>query len=167
MMGPFSSASIIPAFSLIATNLGITIDRTSYLVSLQIAIVGCAPLLWAPFSDRFGRRPIFIISLIASIIANIGASFNTGFPSLAACCALVAFFISPAFGIGSGIVTETFFKHERARYIGVWTLLGTIGIPLGPVIFGFVAERVGYRWIFRSLAVVRFTKFPLPETSTN
>lgn len=59
--------------------------------------------------------------------------------------------------IGSGVVTETFFKHQRARYMGVWTLMVTLGIPIGPLIFGFVTERVGYRWIYWTLAIVSNT----------
>lgn len=49
---------------------------------------------------------------------------------------------------------ETYFKKDRARYMGVWTLLVTLGIPLGPFIFGFVAYRAGYEWISWVLAIV-------------
>jgi hypothetical protein len=47
---------------------------------------------------------------------------------------LVAFFISPAAAIGSAVVTETFFKKERAKYMGVWTLMVTLGVPVGAFI---------------------------------
>lgn len=49
---------------------------------------------------------------------------------------------------------ETYFKNERARYMGVWTLLVTLGIPSGPFIFGFVTQRAGYVWIYWVLAIV-------------
>jgi MFS family permease len=69
--------------------------------------------------------------------------------------------------IGSGVVTETFFRHERARYMGIWTVMVTLGVPVGPFIFGFVAQRVGYRWIYWILAIVSFLLFPpyLPGSS--
>lgn len=50
---------------------------------------------------------------------------------MAACRALTAFFISPAAAIGSAVVTETFFKKERGRYLGIWTLMVTLGVPVG------------------------------------
>ena len=56
--------------------------------------------------------------------------------------------------IGSAVVMETYFKNERAKYMGVWTLLVTIGIPFGPFTFGFVTERAGYQWIYWVLAIV-------------
>lgn len=49
---------------------------------------------------------------------------------------------------------ETTFKKDRARYMGIWTLLITLGIPSGPFIFGFVTYRLGYQWIYWILAIV-------------
>ena len=153
-MGTFTAAAIICAYENIAEDLEVSIQRVSYLTSLQIAILGGAPLFWKPLSHRFGRRPIFLLSLILSCVSNVGCAKSTNYATMAACRALVAFFISPAMAIGSGVVTETFFKHERARYMGVWTLMVTLGVPVGPFIFGFVAQRVGYRWIYWTLAIV-------------
>lgn len=153
-MGTFTAAAIICAYEDIAEDLGVSIQRVSYLTSLQIAILGGAPLFWKPLSHRFGRRPVFLLSLILSCVCNIGCAKSTDYASMAACRALVSFFISPAMAIGSVVVTETFFKHERARYMGVWTLMVTLGVPVGPFIFGFVTQRVGYRWIYWILAIV-------------
>lgn len=153
-MGTFTAAGIIPAYEEISTHLGITLQQTSYLTSLQIAILGGAPLLWKPLSNRFGRRPIFLLSLLLSCVCNIGCAKSPDYASMAACRALVSFFISPAMAIGSAVVMETFFQHERARYMGIWTVMVTLGVPVGPFIFGFVAYRVGYEWIYWVLAIV-------------
>lgn len=48
----------------------------------------------------------------------------------------------------------TTFKKDRAKYMGVWMLMATLGVPSGPFIFGFVAYRAGYRWIYWVLAMV-------------
>jgi MFS family permease len=154
MFGTFTAAAIIPAYLDISLDLGISITTTSYLTSLQIAILGGAPLFWKPLSNRFGRRPIFLISLIGSLVCNIGCAKSPDYASMAACRALVAFFISPAGALGSAVVMECFFKRDRAKYMGVWTLLVTLGVPVSPFIFGFVAERVSYRWIYWVLAIV-------------
>jgi len=154
-MSTFTAASIIPAYKDIAEDLGISLQRATYLTSLQIAILGGAPLLWRPLSNRFGRRPIFLLSTICSLLGNVGCAKSPDYASMAACRAIVAFFISPAAAIGSAVVTETFFKKERGRCMGIWTVMVTLGVPIGPLIFGFVAYRVGYRWIYWILAIVR------------
>lgn len=152
-MSTFTAAAIIPAYQTMAIDLGRPLQDITYLTSLQIAILGVAPLIWKPISHRYGRRPVFLLSLICSLVGNIGCAKSPGYNSMSVCRAIVAFFISPPAAIGSAVVTETFFKKERARYMGIWTLLVTIGVPLSPFIFGFVAERVGYRWIYWILAI--------------
>jgi len=154
MMSTFTAASIQSAFEPISLDLGVSIQRASYLTSLVIAVLGGAPLFWRPLSDRFGRRPIFIISLVCSLVGNVGCAESPSYGTMGLCRAITAFFISPAAAIGSAVVAETFFKDERARYMGIWTVMVTLGVPVAPFIFGFVALRVGYRWIYWILACV-------------
>lgn len=159
MMGTFTAAAIIPAYLNISIDLGVSIARISYLTSLQIAILGGAALIWRPLASRFGCRPIFLITLIGSLICNIGCAKSPTYGSMAACRALLAFFISPADALGSAVVTQCFFKHERARFMGIWTMLITVGVPLAPFIFGFVVQRVSYRWIYWILSMFKYSPF--------
>lgn len=153
-MGTFTAAAIQSAFVDIAIDLHISIQRASYLTSLVIAVLGGAPLFWRPLSERYGRRPIFLVSLIGSLVGNIGCAKSPSYATMGLCRAITAFFISPAAALGSATVSETFFKRERARYMGIWTVMVTLGVPMAPFIFGFVAYRVGYRWIYWILACV-------------
>ncbi|OAA71647.1 MFS transporter [Cordyceps fumosorosea ARSEF 2679] len=155
----FTASSVIPAFGDIAKRLGVTIQAASYMTSLQIAVLGGAPFLWNPLARRYGRLPIFVSSLLGSVACNIGSARSTTYGELAACRALGAFFISPAAALGSGTVQEMFFAGERAQYMGVWTLMFTFGVPFAPFLFGFAVERVGYEWIFWTLAITNVVQF--------
>lgn len=166
-MSTFIAASIIPAYENIAMDLGVSLQRTSYLTSLQIAIIGGAPLFWRPLSTRFGRRPIFLLSLIGSALFNIGCAKSQSYGAMATCRAFTAFFICPAAAIGSAVVVETFFKKDRAKYMGIWTMMITLGVPLSPFIFGFVANDVSYRWIYWILAMVDSLPRPSRSVSSN
>jgi MFS family permease len=72
---------------------------------------------------------------------------------------LTAIFICPPLGIGSGVVTELFFKHERAQKMGWWTLMTTLGTPMGPFIMGFIVQHLNVNWIFSILAIINFCQF--------
>ena len=159
MMATLIAAAIIPAYEPISVDLGVSIPRTSYLTSLQIAILGGAPLFWKPISNRYGRRPIWFMALSCSCLFNIGCALSHSYASMATCRAFVSFFLSPAGAIGTGVVTESFFKKERGKYIGIWTMMVTLGVPVGPFLFGFVTQHIGYRWIFWILAIV--SPFPM------
>ncbi|KAF7903311.1 uncharacterized protein EAF01_006360 [Botrytis porri] len=158
-MSTFTAAAIIPAYESIAEELGVSLQQASYLTSLQIAILGGAPLLWKPLSNTFGRRPLFLISLLISLVGNIGCAKSPTYATMALCRAIVAFFICPAGAIGSAVVTESFFKKDRARYMGIWTLMVTIGVPFSPFVMGFVANNVGWRWIYWILAIMNGVQF--------
>lgn len=154
MIGLFTAASIQSAFVNISEDLGVSMQRTSYLVSLFIAVLGGAPLFWRPLCNRFGRRPIFLISLLCAMVGNIGCANSHSYATMGLCRAITAFFISPAAAMGSAVVAETFFKKDRARCMGYWTLMVTIGVPVAPFLFGFMVMRVGYRWIYWVLTIV-------------
>lgn len=159
-MTTFSAASIVPAYEMLATDLNVTLHSTTYLTSLQILILGIGPLFWRPLSSKYGRRPIFLLSLIGALAFNVGCALSSTYGTMMACRVVHAFFISPAGGIGSGVVTETFFKSERAFYIGVWTLMVTLGPPAAPFFMGFVAHQTGgWRWIYWVLTIVSFSSF--------
>lgn len=160
-MATFTASALSSIFIDIAKDLGCSVQRASYMTSIQILVSGVAPLFWAPLSDRYGRRPIFLISLICSLAGNIGCARSYSYASMALCRAIVAFFISPAAAIGTAVVAETFFKRTRARYMGIWTIMVIMGIPLSPFIFSFVAYRVDYRWIYWILAMVTCIGIPL------
>lgn len=153
-MSFFTGAAIIPAYADIAEDLGVSIQQASYLTALQIAILGVAPLFWRPLSDRYGRRYIFLFSLLISLVGNIGCAKSPSYAVMAVCRAIVSFGICPPVAIGSAVVSETFFKKDRARYMGIWTLMITLGVPVAPFVFGFVSYHANYRWIYWILAIV-------------
>ncbi|CAM1505899.1 Fc.00g115360.m01.CDS01 [Cosmosporella sp. VM-42] len=169
MMATFTAASIQCAFVDIAADLNVSVHKASYLSSLVIAVLGVGPLIWRPLSQVYGRRPIFLISLIFSAVGNVGCALSHSFNAQAVCRAITAFFICPAAALGSAVVHECFFRKERAQKIGIWTIMVTLGVPVAPFIFGFVALRVGYRWIYWTLAITNGVQFILqlffgPET---
>lgn len=127
MMTTFIAAGIIPAYEMLAEDMGITLVEASYLTSIQILILGLSPIVWKPISNRFGRRPVWLASTFFSMVCNIGCAESHSYAGQMVTRILVAFFISPAIAISSVVVTETFFAEDRGQKLGVWTLMVTLG----------------------------------------
>lgn len=168
-MATFTAGAIIPAYSNLAAEFGVTVQDASYLTSVQILVLGISPLLWRPLANTFGRRPIFLQSLLLSGLFNMACAVSYSYGLMMFFRAVVAFFLSPASAIGSAVVAETFLKKDRARYIGIWMVMVTLGVPIGPLIFGFVTYNAGFRLIFWILAIINGVQFVLffffgPET---
>ncbi|RFU33790.1 hypothetical protein B7463_g2535, partial [Scytalidium lignicola] len=170
MTTTFIAAGIVPAYEMLSIDLGISITGASYLTSIQIIVLGVSPLFWKPISNRFGRRPIWLISTIGSLVCNVGCAKSHTYATQIITRILVSFFISPAIALSSVVVTETFFARERGQKMGVWTLMVTLGPPVGPFIMGFVAYHTdSWVWIYWIYAIINGVQFILyfffsPET---
>jgi len=73
--------TVLPAFDEIEDEFGL--DGSGLPVSLTITVffmaIGVGTLLWGPFADRFGRRPVMYVSLIAATIGSVLCSFAPTF----------------------------------------------------------------------------------------
>lgn len=154
MIATFSMTALIPAYSQLAEEFGMTEHDCTYLTLIQVIILGVAPLIWGPLATVYGRRPVFLVSLILSLIGNVACGVSPNYGAIMFFRAFVAFFLSPANALSSAVVTDMFLRTERARGVGICTLMLSLGVPFGPFVFGFVTPRAGFRWIFWVLAIV-------------
>ncbi|KAF9892277.1 hypothetical protein FE257_002054 [Aspergillus nanangensis] len=159
MAATFMAAGIIPAYEAMAKDYGVTLPEASYLTSVQILLLGLVPFFWKPITSIYGRYPVFLLSVLGSTVCNIGGACCTSYAAQMATRILAAVFISPPIGIGSGVITDLCEPEQRARKLGWWTLMLTLGTPGGPFIMGFVSKHLGYEWIYWLFAIMNFGQF--------
>jgi MFS family permease len=159
MVASLSMTAVIPAYSQLSEEFGETVHACTYLFLVQVIVLGVAPLAWGPLATVYGRRPAFLVSLIMSVIGNVACGVSPNYGAMMFFRAFVAFFLSPASALSSAIVTDIFFRTERARGVGICTLMFSLGVPFGPFVFGFVTHRAGFRWIFWVFAIVNGVQF--------
>jgi EmrB/QacA subfamily drug resistance transporter len=117
--------------------------NTVYFLAIAIAQVPMGRL-----ADIYGRKKIFILGLVISILGSIaGARANS----------VVVLLISRAFqGIGAGmtfniviaILTSVYPSEMRGKALGI-SMAGTyVGLIFGPLIGGLMTERFGWQSIF-------------------
>lgn len=135
-MATFSAAAIVPAFQLIANDLHTSLQTVSYLTTVQIVFLAFGPLVWKPFAHTYGRRPLFLLSLIGSLVSNVGCAKSTSYGTMCFCRALGGFFMSPAAAIGSAVVTEVFFQKEQGSVHGIVDPHGNTWCSFGPSYHG-------------------------------
>jgi MFS family permease len=109
------------------------LTKASYLSGVQILFLGVSPLFWAPLSARYGRRPLYLFSTLTAGATSLAGGFCHSYGTLMTTRVFQAICISPPMAIGAASVREMFFQHELGQKMGVWTLLVTIGPPIGPL----------------------------------
>ncbi|RHZ54239.1 uncharacterized protein CDV56_105690 [Aspergillus thermomutatus] len=159
MVATFMGAGIIPAYDAMAEEYAVTVQDASYLTSFQILFLGVVPLFWKPITTIYGRYHVFIFSVLGSMVCNIGGGWCTTYGAQMATRILTAILISPALGIGSGVITDLCEPEERAQKLGWWTLMLTLGTPAGPLIMGFVIQHAGVEWVYWIFAIINFIQF--------
>ncbi|KAH8817382.1 MFS transporter [Xylogone sp. PMI_703] len=149
------------ASSVYASGIGGVMQRFD--VSQEVATLGLSlfvlgfalgPLIWAPLSEMYGRKSIFVISYTAYIAFSVAAACAPNITAL-----LVLRFFASAFGSSSmtntgGIIADMFSKAERGLATGLFATAPFLGPALGPIAGGFLGETQGWRWVLGLIAIV-------------
>ncbi|EOD47103.1 putative mfs multidrug protein [Neofusicoccum parvum UCRNP2] len=124
-------------------------------LGLSFFVLGFAlgPLLWAPFSELYGRQILFIITFGTFTFFNAGSA---GAQSTAA--VLVLRFFAGSFGSSpltnaGGVIADMFSAKERGLCMSIFSLAPFMGPVLGPIVGGFLGETEGWRWIEGLMAI--------------
>lgn len=130
-------------------------------ISQEIAILGVSlfvlgfaigPLLWAPFSELFGRQVLFIGTYAGLTAFNIGACSSQNIQTL-----LILRFFAGAFGSSpltnaGGTIADMFPASQRGLAMALFAVAPFLGPVLGPIIGGFLGMKAGWRWVLGFLA---------------
>ncbi|KAI0403422.1 fluconazole resistance protein 1 [Xylaria palmicola] len=140
----------------------------SFAVSAYVVPFAVAPLLVAPLSELYGRNVVMNTSNFAFLIFTIVCAVSNSiglflafrvFQGLAGCVPLV---------LGGGMISDLVPPEQRGRALSGWQLGPLLGPVIGPVAGGYIAQYVGWRWLFWLIAilsgVLSFLYLLIPET---
>ncbi|KAI1397360.1 MFS general substrate transporter [Hypoxylon fuscum] len=152
---PLASSSIGPGIPLIAKDFNETREPVVSLV-ISIFILGFAfgPLLSAPLSELYGRRVVYNVSNVLHLFSTIGCALAPNIGSL-----IFFRFIGGCFGAtsmnvaGGSIADQIDIARRGVVMTGLFACI-FLGPVIGPVIGGFLAQAVGWRWVFWLLTIV-------------
>ena len=124
-------------------------------LGLSLFVLGFAvgPLLFAPLSELYGRQILFVSTYFALAAFNAGAAGAQNIQTL-----LVIRFLAGAFGSSpltnaGGQIADMFGADLVGLAMSLFVAAPFVGPALGPIIGGFLAETVGWRWVEGFLAI--------------
>lgn len=158
---------LIPIIYLYGKQFGLNDFQTSLLFSIYSVAQFFATPVIGKLSDRFGRKPLLIVSLAGTVIANLIAGTAT--------TASLLFFARLLDGITGGntsvaqaVISDVTTPENRARGFGVFGGAFGLGFILGPAI-SLLAQQISLGASFLASGAIAFvalivTIFFLPET---
>jgi MFS family permease len=128
-------------------DLGISYNAMNTGAGVLFIGIGYFTLLISPAAWLYGRRITYLVCMVLGVIGAIwfakvqsteDSIWNQLFVGASEACAEANVQLS---------LSEVFYQHQRGAVLGVYVLSTSIGTYLGPLIAGFVADRIGWRWI--------------------
>ncbi|KAL6692411.1 MFS general substrate transporter [Trichoderma pleuroticola] len=116
-------------------------------ISLYVLGFAIGPALWAPLSELYGRRILFITThtcVVAVVAASAGSRSITQL--------LVFRFLTGMFGASpltnsGGVIADMFPAAQRGLAMIFFCAAPFMGPVLGPIIGGFISMNFGWRWV--------------------
>lgn len=158
---------LIPTIYLYGKQFGLSDFQTSLLFSIySISQFFSTPVI-GKLSDRFGRKPLLIISLAGTVLASVMAGMATNATAL-----FIARFLDGITGgnnsVAQAVISDVTSRENRAKGFGIFGATFGLGFILGPVI-SLLSQQFSLGASFLASGAIALialivTLFFLPET---
>jgi len=133
-LATWCASAFIPAFQEMSLFFHRPINDITYLVGAYSLMMGFGVFLWNSLADRFGRRPILVLSLSVCLIATCGAAVSKSYTGIM--IARIFQGLGVCTPLGAAYVKEMYSPKNRGTALGIWTLSITCGPFIAPFICG-------------------------------
>ncbi|SMR47412.1 unnamed protein product [Zymoseptoria tritici ST99CH_3D1] len=167
-----TTGSALPSGATEQTKEYFHITNDSLLVlPVSIYLIGyvLGPLLFAPLSETFGRRPLILSTFILFTAFHLGCALAPTFSGLIIMRLLSGIGSSTPVSVIGGVYADIYSTPKaRGRAVTMFMAATTWGPLLGPIVSGYVAPAMGWRWTYWVGLMIAGVTWPfvmfLPET---
>lgn len=136
------------ALPALQSNLNATVIDVQWVVEAYALFLAALLLTGGSLGDHFGRKRIYIIGVAVFALASIWCGLAPTINQL--------IFARAAQGVGGAllvpgslaIISNSFNEEKRGRAIGTWSGFTAITAAIGPVLGGWLIEKVSWRAVF-------------------
>lgn len=146
--GPFVTDFYLPALPNMAGYFSTTTSLVQLSLTCSLAGLALGQLLMGPLSDKYGRKPILLISLLLFVLSTFACLLSWDIYSFILFRLLQGIAGSGGLVISKSVVADLFKGEELAKF---FALLGAINglVPIcAPIIGGLVLEHTDWHGVF-------------------
>ena len=123
-------------------------ELASFVVSIYVLGYACGPLIIAPMSELYGRKPVYNVCNVFFVIFTIACAVSSSLGMLTVFRFFEGVFGSCPLTIGGGTIADMIVQEKRGGVMAIWALGPLMGPVIGPVAGGYVTQAKGWRWVF-------------------
>lgn len=131
-------------------------DSATVQLGLTFCMVGLAlgQLLFGPASDKYGRKPVLVFSLVIFVAASVICCFSTSVVAFTAARFLQGIGGAGGIVLSRSIAADMYSGRELARLIAILSAINNLAPVAAPVADGGVAHVWGWQGIFIILLIL-------------
>lgn len=147
-MSALDAAIVGPVLPALRASFAID-NRTAGLLTTVFALTSlCSTALMAFFSDRHGRRPVYLASVALFAMGSLCIALAPSFDLLLLSRAIQGIGAGGIAPVASAVVGDVFSAERRGRILGLIGATHGMAFVLGPPLASLLTATVGWRWLF-------------------
>ncbi len=162
--------SMLPAFPAIGKSLHVADPNSlQYMITSYMLANAVGSLVAGPLSDRFGRRPMLLLSIAFAAIGGLASAVAPSYPALLITRAIHGFFAAGLGVLAVSVIRDRFSGDKMAKLMSLIIIIFLLVPVIAPSMGQLVLTIASWREIFHVLAVSAVGVFiwawyRLPET---
>ena len=146
----------LPSLPGIAASFDTDYATVSLSVSGYLAITAILQIILGPLSDRYGRRPVLLVSTVVFLIASLGCAMAPSIGWFLGFRVLQSAVIAGS-ALSAAIIRDTTEEREAANLLGYVGMAMAVAPMLGPMLGGVLDAGFGWRanfWLYSGLGLI-------------
>jgi len=152
--GPLVLNGVLPANTTIMAEFETNYGTVQLVLSFFLLALLFGQILLGNAADRFGRRPIMLLSLIGFSIGSLLCAVAPNIESLLAARCVQGFFAASSTFLPRAMVRDVFGPEKSASMMGYMTVAMMVAPMFGPAIGGFITDNFSWRLMYAGLAAI-------------
>lgn len=167
----FNSAVITADLEGVSETFHVSEEVSLLTITLFVIGFGVGPMAFAPFSEIWGRRPIYGVTLFFAVVFTIPGAVAQNIGTLLVTRFIAGVAFSAPMSLVGGTLADLWKNEERGVPMAAFSAAPFIGPGVGPLVGGFLGDAKGWRWLYwiqliLSGVVWVLITFTVPETYT-
>ncbi|HET7518413.1 MAG TPA: MFS transporter, partial [Actinomycetes bacterium] len=136
------------ALPTLAVDLHASTSSLQWFANAYNLVLAAALLPAGLLGDRYGRKRLLLVALVLFGVASVGCAYAGSTGALIGARALLGLGAAFLLPLSVSVLPVLFTAEERPRAIAVWASANAIGIPLGPILGGWLLDHYWWGSVF-------------------